>query len=165
MKPIITPDIPTLYAAWNKAIEQASGDYLVVANTDDLFYTGALEEMREYLEKTGADICYSDYDIISGKNITRKTGKNHKPTDIYTACYIGPMPMWRKSLHKKIGMFDESFIIAGDWEFWVRCVKNGARLCYLPESVGMYLSRPASLEHKNKEVHGRERKRIKAMTK
>lgn len=165
LKPILTYDVPSLYAAWNMAIKQSTGDFLVVANTDDRFYTGALEKMHSRLVATGADICYSDYDITNGKNIMRKEGRHHRASDIFTTCFIGPMPMWRKSLHERVGMFDESFIIAGDWEFWIRCVKGGAQLSYLPESIGMYRNRPLSLEHKNKEVHGRERKRIKAMMK
>ena len=31
-------------------------------------------------------------------------------------------PMWRKSLHQELGLFDTSYRSAGDYEFWVRCM-------------------------------------------
>jgi len=69
--------------------------------------------------------------------------------------------MWRRSLHDRFGMFDETYKIAGDWEFWARCAKGGATLAYLPEPVGLYWSRPNSLERRDAKAHGAERKRIK----
>jgi hypothetical protein len=163
LSPILTHDIPTLYAAWNKAIKAAQGDYLVVANTDDLFYTGALGLMRDELERTGAGICYSDYDEIDGKTITRKVDRWKQDDAIFRSCFVGPMPMWRASIHKVQGYFDEWFTIAGDWEFWARCVRGGERMCYMPQSAGMYLKRGESLEHRNRKQHIIERKRIKMM--
>ena len=48
-------------------------------------------------------------------------------------------PMWKKSLHKKYGKFDEKYKSAGDWEFWIRCVSSGSRyLKYTAETLGLY---------------------------
>ena len=33
-------------------------------------------------------------------------------------------PMWRKSLHDELGLFDTGYRSAGDYEFWVRCLSN-----------------------------------------
>ena len=39
-------------------------------------------------------------------------------------CFMGPQPMWRKSLHDKYGYFDETFSSSGDWEFWLRIAED-----------------------------------------
>jgi glycosyltransferase involved in cell wall biosynthesis len=163
VKLVTTPDVPTLYAAWNMGIRAASGDFLVVANTDDLFYDNALRNMARDLDESGADILYTDYDIKDGKTIQRQTRGGFHERDLCRRCFIGPMPMWRRSLHERYGYFDESFTIAGDWEFWLRCVVGGARLHYMAEVVGRYWRRDASLEHRDKKMHTVEKKIIKDM--
>jgi glycosyltransferase involved in cell wall biosynthesis len=161
VKVITTPDIPTIYAAWNLGIHHATGEYLTSANTDDLFYPGALSKMVTELERTGAGICHSQIDIKSGNAIEhwkRVTGGLDK---LKRWCFVGPMPVWRTSLHWKHGLFDETFTIAGDYEFWLRCVTRGESLCYIDEPLGLYLTRRDSLEHRDPVKHLEERKRIK----
>ena len=34
--------------------------------------------------------------------------------------FDGAFIMWRKSIHEKIGYFDEQFMISGDQNFWYR---------------------------------------------
>jgi len=33
-------------------------------------------------------------------------------------------PMWRKSLHSKVGPFNARYKISGDWEMWLRAIKT-----------------------------------------
>ena len=34
-------------------------------------------------------------------------------------------PMWRRSLHDELGLFDTNYKSAGDYEFWMRCQVAG----------------------------------------
>lgn len=163
VKTVITPDVPTIYRAWNLGVAVAKGKYLTSANTDDLLYDGALCEMVNELERTGAGICHSRIDVKTKGKIEAWDRPSGDYAKLRRWCFVGPMPVWRKSLHDKYGLFDESFMVAGDWEFWLRCTKKGERICFVNKSLGLYLSRPDSLEHRNKEAHYAERKRIKAM--
>jgi len=71
LSPILTPDIPTIYAAWNIGIQKATGEYLTSANTDDIFYPNALTMMADKLERTGAAVCHTGLD-------RKKNGKVEK---------------------------------------------------------------------------------------
>ena len=163
LKPILTPDVPTIYAAWNMGIQKATGEYLTSANTDDLFYPNALRLMADELERTGAAICHTGLD----KKKNGKIEKWERVTGDYKVlkkhCFIGPMPMWRKSLHDKYGLFDETFHIAGDWEFWLRVTKAGEQICSIAQPLGVYNKRMDSLERRNNALHIAERRRVKAM--
>lgn len=163
VKVITTIDIPTIYKAWNLGIAQAKGRYFTSANTDDLLYEGALQTMVAELERTGAGICHSHIDIKDKGKVTRWDRTTGGYSKLRRQCFIGPMPVWRKSLHDKYGLFDESFTVAGDWEFWLRCAKKGTGVCFVDKSLGLYLSRPDSLEHRDRAKHLQERKRIKEM--
>lgn len=161
LSPILTPDIPSIYAAWNMGIKQAQGEYLTSANTDDLFYDNALSVMVEELERTGREICHSGLDIKKNKEITNRPDVTGDYSLLVKRCFVGPMPVWRKSLHDRFGLFDESYHVAGDWEFWLRCVKGGAKICYIQKQLGLYLFRADSLERRDMKRHIEERKRIK----
>lgn len=163
VKIIQTEDIPSIYAAWNMGIYAATGDFLTSANTDDIFYPGALAAMVAELEKTEADICYSMLHKLRNGKVEHWDRRVGGVEVLRRWCIIGPMPVWRKSLHTRYGMFDESFSIAGDFEFWLRCVTGGAKMCYIPRPLGLYHSRPDSLEHRDPAAHKAERSRVKAM--
>ena len=34
-------------------------------------------------------------------------------------------PMWRKSIHDEVGVFDTRYRSTADWEFWLRCASRG----------------------------------------
>lgn len=58
------------------------------------------------------------------------------------------MPMWRGTIHDRVGFFDESsFGMLADWEFWVRCANSGCRFKLIRKPLGLYLE--------NKDSHNR----------
>jgi hypothetical protein len=42
-------------------------------------------------------------------------------------------------------MFDESYRYAGDWEFWLRCVRSGSSFMRSKEVLGCYYFNPNGL--------------------
>lgn len=156
-----TKDIPTLYKAWNIGVTWAQGDYLTSANCDDFTYPNGLNVMRRYLDAhPEIDLVYGDCDIkYQGRICVWKRGDSDLENGINR---VGVMPMWRKSLHDRFGLFDESLKISGDFEFWRRCVLGGARIAHLDQAVGLYWKRDESLENRNRATMRKEDKRIKA---
>ena len=145
---ITTDDVPTLYRAWNMAIRRATSDYLIVANADDRY--GNLRPLVEALNR-GYDIAYGDQDIYedySRPPVGRYTWREGGLRELLQGCYLGPMPMWRRSLHDEVGYFDESYHVAGDYDFWLRLAIAGKRMYHVREVVGDYLRRPDSLERR-----------------
>jgi glycosyltransferase involved in cell wall biosynthesis len=147
----------TVYAAWNKGIKAASGRYITNANTDDRHRRDALEVMCNVLENDpDVGLVYADVIITETENETfenhTRTGQYQWPdfdrTALSVGCFIGPQPIWRKSLHTLCGYFDESFSASGDWEFWLR-IAEGAKFLHVREYLGLYLRSDKSLEHQN----------------
>ncbi len=151
---ILTPDIPTIYAAWNMAIEKSTGEFLTSANTDDRLYPQAIEKMAAKLAKhSDAALVYANVDILEkldGEPVGRFDWNEGGFKELLGGCFCGPMPMWRKSLHDKYGMFDASLHVAGDYEMWLRITKAGEKLLKIPETLGAYLDRRDSAEKRQK---------------
>ena len=157
LKTITTPDVPTIGKAWNLAIEAATGDYLTTANTDDRYLIGGLKQMVSALdEHPEIGLVFAQVDIDDGENqypwqrINNDTGEVEDIAKVLERrCIIGPMPLWRKSLHDRVGMFNELYTVACDYDMWRRMAEDGVRFYYIAESTGVYMKRMDSLEHRN----------------
>ena len=165
-----TPWRESLYAAWNRGVLMAGGQYLTSANTDDRHREDAFEIMAQALDNhPGVDLVYGSYLVTSVEN---ETFVRNTATETFTPleyrhsllrrgyCFPGPQPMWRRSVHDSFGLFDEDFRSAGDLEFWLRITQRrrapgGARILprrrflRIPEVLGLYLKSPDSVEHSN----------------
>ena len=170
-KVIRTPNIPTLGTAWNIAIEHSTGDYLTTANTDDLFIIGGLERMAGVLdEHPEIGLVFSQVDINDGYDITpwrriaNGTGEVKNIKGILSErCIIGSMPLWRRSIHDEIGLFNKKHVVAADYDMWLRMAKAGVRFWYISDSCGIYRKRLDSLEYRNKSLSAAEAQAIRGM--
>ncbi len=156
-------EVPTLYEAWNLGIEMSSGEYITNANCDDRLYPGALEKLAKVLdENKDISIAYFNVDIVNeigGTPAGRFNFLEGGFEELFTrGCFLGPMPMWRKSLHSKYGKFQAAQTlsngetykprIASDYEFWLRVASKGAKFMKIDQVLGAYLKRKSSLENK-----------------
>lgn len=170
---LTTSHVPTIGQAWNFAIENVSGDYLVVANSDDSFFVGGLKKLSDVLdENEDVDYVFSDQHLKIGEVASRRfdhgrIGRGGKVSNIKELLeeryFCGSMPMWRRDLHYKFGYFDESYIVACDYEWALRLARGGVKFFYLPESVGVYPIREDSLEHRNQELCRIESRKIRGI--
>ena len=151
---ITTMDIPGLYAAWNMVIRRLGPEecFITNANTDDRKDPDGIRLLAQALAQ-GNDLVYGDHVKVGpGADRVRIQRPGYSLDEIREHCFVGPFPMWRKSLHDRFGLFDESFLVAGDWEFWLRCAVRGALIAHIPTVVGAYAKRADSLEHRNEKV-------------
>lgn len=161
VKIITTKDVPTIYEAWNMAIKQASGEYLTSANSDDRLYPKALEKQTKALdehETYAVSYFYVDrVDKIDGAPFDVFQWMNGGLQElVFKGCFLGPMPMWRKSLHDKYGYFleqerlqngeDYKYQVVSDYEFWMRLAQGKERFFLIPEVLGAYLDHADSAE-------------------
>ncbi len=149
----------TVYAAWNRGIKMASGKYITNANADDRHSFDAFEKMTRILEGSPEiALVYANVIITDREN---ETFDNHTPSGLYRwhdwdrntlltgVCFMGPQPMWRRSVHDEYGYFDESMITSGDYEFWLR-ISQTNDFYHIDSSLGLYLNSPQSIEHSNR---------------
>lgn len=144
-----------LYAAWNRAIGLARGTYLTNANTDDRHRPDALEVLAAYLDGSPqTSVVYADclvtdvpHETWDANSASERFGwPAFSYEELQRRCILGPQPMWRRSLHEKWGLFDASFRVAGDYEFWLRIGKQ-ERIDRYPATLGLYFRNRQGLEH------------------
>lgn len=161
---IQTPFRESMYAAWNRAIQLAKGEYIVPANVDDRLRPDAYEVMAKFLDHHPLDphpkydmVCPDSY-ITAQPNATwdnfevsneapYTTGRldfNSSPYSWLEHCKIGNTPMWRKSLHEQYGYFDQSYLIAGDYEWALRLKAHGVWIGVWVEIVGLFYFHPST---------------------
>lgn len=144
---------PGIYAVWNLGIKIASSDLICNANIDDRSSCDAFEKhVNELNSNPGIDLVYSNYYITEIPNETFKN--NHyrwiaivsefSPKNL-CKCLPGPRPVWRKSLHERFGLFDESFISSGDFEMWNRAVSLGAKFKKIEGAYTLYYLNPKGI--------------------
>jgi hypothetical protein len=69
---------------------------------------------------------------------------------------VGHFPMWRRSLHEKIGLFDERYMALGDADFWARCYYSAqAKFVWHNQFEACYLYRNGD-NLWNREINGKE---------
>ena len=150
----------TIYSAWNRGVKQASGIYITNANTDDRHSPFAFEVMADFLDKNqnkNIDVVYADSYVTKFENENWGTKKikgifkwpEHNIRHLFDVCYLGPQPMWRKSLHDKLGYFDAEYQSAGDYEFWLRLSTKGINFAHLNEVFGIYYENENSVSLSN----------------
>tara|TARA_R110002051_G_scaffold321212_2_gene408300 strand:+ start:3920 stop:4696 length:777 start_codon:yes stop_codon:yes gene_type:complete len=118
----------SVYATWNHIIKNSDSEYIVSANTDDLTAPTYHKRLSTLLDKhSDIDFAYPSWLVTSVEN--QKWPPKKSTRDGLPGCYngdittagVGHFPMWRRSLHDKLGHFDEEFKALSDAEWWARC--------------------------------------------
>jgi glycosyltransferase involved in cell wall biosynthesis len=144
-----------IYEAWNIGVEMAEGKYLTNANLDDLRRDDSFEIQAGVLDTLPfVDVVYQDfyYSFDPRLNWDEVAAFNYKSTlpviTHHNMQYFNSphnAPMWRKSLHDELGLFDASFKSAGDYEFWLRCLTAKKRFFKVNEPHVVYYQNPKGL--------------------
>jgi glycosyltransferase involved in cell wall biosynthesis len=154
---IKTEERETIYKAWNRGIKAASGKYITNANSDDRHRKDAFEIMSGILESEGEiDLVYPSFRITHKENDTFENSTaleffdppDYDRHELLFRCLPGPFPMWRKSVHKSYGYFDESLEVAGDHEFWLR-ISDSCKFFHINEYLGLYYRNPQGGEFRD----------------
>ena len=117
-----------IYDAINKGISLASGKIISILHSNDTFYDKeTLTSVSKYFEK------YSDLKILLGDVAFKKNFDEKRITRYYSSSFFKPWMLKFgfspphtssfiiKQTYEKVGLYDISFKIAGDFEFFVRC--------------------------------------------
>lgn len=155
---IQTPFRESMYAAWNRGIRQARGRYIIPANCDDRLHPDACSILADYLDEypdvgmvcpdsyvtpTPNAVWSTEYELCSTSPYPE--GRLNFPNvPLSVACTIGNNPMWRKSLHEQHGLFDLSYLIAGDYEWALRLAAQGVAIARIPDVLGLFYFHPST---------------------
>ncbi|PCH62015.1 MAG: hypothetical protein COC09_07645 [Gammaproteobacteria bacterium] len=125
---IRTPERIGIYLAWNIMSFMASAGFITPFSTNDRLRKEGYEILHKAIEQSDFSLVYGDHYFTSVPHkafdyspaADRVTFPVYSREGLIQRYIIGPHPMWRKSVHEKIGYFDDSYEIAGDLEFWGR---------------------------------------------
>ncbi len=121
----------------NAAIHMAQGDYLVLADHDDLLSPDALYECAKALnEDEEIDVLYSDEDKIDmdGKKYFEPHFKSDLNMDLLCSMnYICHLFVVKKSLTETCGLLRREFDGAQDHDFIFRCVEEAKKVRHIPK--------------------------------
>jgi hypothetical protein len=139
----------SLYASWNRAINLSKGRYLAIWNVDDVRYPKSLQVQKDMLLSTDdIGLVYGDRQWIT--SLESESIKTYRARDVYKKIVPdfqdGAFIMWKKSVHDRVGFFDEQFLISGDRDFWFRvsCFYKIKKVQYI---MGVFLYGENSLSN------------------
>ncbi len=167
IKIIICPR-ENLYSTWNRGIKNSKYNNIAFWNVDDIRFGKAiingLKKIQSQYELVYFPFIYKRYIRISGIKILIKI--KIIPTVKYDQklfikhMYIGPFFITKKEVFDKIGLFDESYKIAGDFEFAVRAAKKNIKFTHDNTLAGIFTNDGQTLSGKKDELQKKENDKI-----
>jgi hypothetical protein len=137
----------SVYETWNYIIEKSQGQFITNGNTDDIVAPNCYSRLMAHLDIHDFAYCswYSTHIPNQQWNSMTYIDPGGRPGyfngDI-NAGGVGHFPVWRRSLHEKLGGFDTDFQALADAEWWARCFYVGkAKFIWVNELLGCYLWR------------------------
>lgn len=163
----------TLYASWNRGIREASSEIITIWNVDDIRFPKAL--LRGVYEiQNGGELVYFSF-IIFGVirylffkkkirlpllYIKKVTAVPYNRELFIKGCMCGPVFMFHRCVIEKIGFFDESFIVAGDFDWFARAAFMNIAFKGLRTTGGIFFVHSNNLSVANSKVQANENNTI-----
>lgn len=132
-------------AAFNRGFREATGDFVALCAADDVWEPRKLEWQAE------AIAAHPEVDVLFGhaKRFGAVEGDYARPPagmtglldsdELREALFVtnfvsAPSALIRRSLYERLGPFAEDLPVE-DYEYWLRCLRAGARFYYDPRSL------------------------------
>lgn len=119
---------------YNEGFAKASGKYCTYVVGDDLPHPHMIEEMVGILEGDDVDFVYSDMNLVDDNG--RIVRQMRMPDYSFDECFarwfhLGVSKLYRTEMHDKIGLMDEKYASANDYDHYLRFAMAGCRFFHL----------------------------------
>ncbi|MCH8505578.1 MAG: glycosyltransferase, partial [Ectothiorhodospiraceae bacterium] len=147
-------------ASINLALEHATGKYISILDSDDMFAPNKLEVMVDYLERhPDIGLVYSNgYAVDEHDNILYEMHapdhqEHNDPNRLLLDCYflLPQNALVRKSVFDQAGRFEESFRSAQDHDMLLR-IAEITKMAYIPDHLFYYRRHGDSISAKRQDV-------------
>lgn len=151
-----TVERESLYRAWNRGARGSRARYISNSNLDDRHRRDFFERLSDVLDvESDVQLVYPAQYLSS---IPNEHFADHVPVrswgwpeytleQLRIGNHVGSQPMWRRSVHQKIGYFEERYRISGDYDFWCRIAHHVGPLKLYPAHIGLYYFNGSGIEH------------------
>lgn len=130
---IVSTSDSGIYNGANKALEECTGDYLMFMNSNDILNPSYLDAAMSSDPSGQADYFYGCISM-AGHRIMPRLRQFRGATAVWQ---VMPFPhvsmIIRKSVHQRLGLYDETFRIASDLDYINRLLISGARGVFVDE--------------------------------
>ena len=137
---IISESDRGVYDAFNKGLKIATGDIIGFLNADDVFFSeNSVQEIVNAFSNNETDIVYGNLDYVNqeGKVIRNWISKRYEKGLIKKAWMPAhPTFYCKKEVYDRLGGYNDSFKIAGDFELCLRFLEiNNIPSFYLNKKI------------------------------
>jgi len=121
---------------YNEGLQKAQGKYCTYIVGDDLPHPHMIEEMVDVLESGMADFVFSDMNLVNDDGtIVRQM---RQPDYDFEQCFakwfhLGVSKLYRTDLHRDVGLMDETYQAANDYDHYLRFAMTDCRFYHLPK--------------------------------
>jgi glycosyltransferase involved in cell wall biosynthesis len=139
--------------AINKGLERATGDIVAYLNSDDYYLDGALARVADCFNR------YPDVDLLHGRcrvvdrggmKVGERIGSITEYDEILDLWevwwnrrnFVQPEVFWTKRIGDKIGPFREDLFWVMDYEYWLRILGAGGRVCFIDAELAAFRLQP-----------------------
>jgi cellulose synthase/poly-beta-1,6-N-acetylglucosamine synthase-like glycosyltransferase len=128
---------------FNKVLSQATGDYIKYLHEDDMLTPNCIKDSVDAFDEQDVDFIHGDaIEIFEGSPRRRI----YRPEIKYPTMQgmMGKNPihsatlMYKREIFEKIGSFNEILNTAEEYEFNLRCLKNGMKIGYCDKTLAYY---------------------------
>ena len=113
-----------VYDAFNKGIKLATGDVIGFLNADDTFYNeNSIQDIVDAFSNNEADIVYGNLDYVNEESkVIRNWISKPYEKGLVKKAWMPAHPSFycKKEVYDRLGGYNDSFKIAGDFELCVR---------------------------------------------
>lgn len=132
-----------IYNAMNRGIARASGEYLIFMNAGDGFFSDrVLSDIESRIKQDGTAIYYGQAYLMKNGRCLRIKNYSKEIKSVYDAFLRGWIPVHQSIAAPtsvlKSNYFDEAYAIRADYDWMIRCYKNGIRFIDLNFPICRY---------------------------
>ena len=160
IKVVFRPENGHIAQASNSALSQATGEFVITLDHDDLLTPDALYEIALLLNKCSEiDIIYSDSDVLA---LDEATGENALcspafkpdwcPDSFLSVMYTCHLGCYRRALVEQIGGYRPGFEGSQDYDLMLRLTEQTKRIAHIPKILYHWRAHSNSVASLEKDV-------------
>ena len=138
----------------NKMCECVDDGMITIQADDDYYDKDNLQDIIEVTRRTDADVVYFPCMYFGKYNGLFGNQSKVDYKSLLQANYVYGSAFFRKELWKFLGGFQLQ--VAGDWDFWIRAAKSGAKFEFYPKQGAYFRVTSRSMFEKSLVTMGRD---------